>query len=209
VQTPRAWIAFAAVGWALAIFAGGVLLGDALDDETGSKRAPSRASEASTAVLHDGAGRDAAKGEPLRVALRDVRGELAIGQGGGRSTGEPGPSGPAAGGAEAAVLASRAGAARAGAVPAGSPAVPGTVRRQPAGGRRTHAPRGQRRGQRRRGRPPSPPAAPVAPFKPPPAPADDGPHGNGKAKGHFKSKGKGKEHGRDGKHGRGHGHGHD
>ncbi|HEX2232824.1 MAG TPA: hypothetical protein VHG69_05620, partial [Thermoleophilaceae bacterium] len=127
MNSQRAWIVTAAVGWALAIFAGGVLLGMELgDDETGSESASSNESGGSAgtrpqdAVVDDAVVGDPARGAPLRVSLRDVRGELAIGPEGSGSGRDSGRSRPGGGGPGGAVIVSRSGASggRSGDVPA-------------------------------------------------------------------------------------------
>jgi hypothetical protein len=185
VETRKAWIVAAASGWALAIFAGGVLVGGALDDDD-SKRVAPEAQDAreETRGAQRSPARDGepATGGPVRVSLSEVRGELVVGQrgrrggrgsrrGGGGSREAGGGSQrarPAGGGAPAGILAGRRGTAAIGVRPVAAP--PPAVRRAPARPRRRGSRRVRRRAHRapRRGRPPAPPAAPLAPALPPP-----------------------------------------
>ena len=84
MNSPRAWIVAAAVGWALAIFAGGILVGTQLDgDDPAPRQSTGQAGDDTPALEREAAREsDPARGAPLRVALRDVRGELAIGPAG-------------------------------------------------------------------------------------------------------------------------------
>jgi hypothetical protein len=185
VDSPRAWIVVAAVGWALAIFAGGILVGTQLDsdDPATSRQSAGQGSGAVVAVQRDTAREpDPAHGAPLRVALRDVRGELAIGPTG--SGGEkPRRAGPG-GGVSGARLVSGRSQGGGGGARASSPAVSPAPSPPPRAQRRAQRRRGHRGGQQRRthrrSRPPAPPAAPLAPFvAPPPQPDRHRGHGRG------------------------------
>jgi hypothetical protein len=203
VESSRAWIVAAAAGWALAIFAVGVLVGGAIDEDpaTSPSRSPA-VGGSSGAERETSQAVDSARAAPLRVALRDVKGELAIGAAARRGAHESRRASPAGGLAGGRALARQPGDGSPGAGPASSPApvsypAPPSARgHAPAGGRRVQrrganrrgdGHRGHRRRARRRGRSPAPPAAPVAPFLPPPVDPD-----RGREDGH-----------------RGHGHGHD
>jgi hypothetical protein len=205
VNSQRAWIVTAAVGWALAIFAGGVLLGMEIgDDDVSPASRSSQVAGGATALEREAArADDPARGEPLRVSLRDVRGELAIGPAGSGGAREAGGSRPARDGTGGAVLARRGAGAGRGAAPGGAQAAPRPVGRSPRSGRPVRRRAGRRFGQRRRGRrrrahrrSPAPPVVPVAPFVP--APPDDDDEDDDDHRGH------GHGHDDDGHHGRGH-----
>jgi hypothetical protein len=187
VQTRNAWIAAAASGWALAIFAGGVLVGGALDDDPRPSRPgpPEAREEAARGAAREQAQTgDLAGGGPVRVALREVRGELAIGPRGRRGGGRPNRGGPARGGTGA-ILARRPGRSRVGARRASSAVTPPAANRAPASRGRP----GVRR--RVRARPPRiapPPVVPLAHPGPPPQRGHGRPkkprtHGNGQGRG--------------------------
>jgi hypothetical protein len=188
LKTQRQWIAAAAAGWALALFAIGVLVGVAIDVDS-----PERDSRPQAAAGPGGAVRDVsrpadpARGGPVRVALHEVRGELATGRRGG--AGRSGPSGGGGNATAGDVFVGRSGRPRVGSTASVSSSAPAAGRRASAAPRR---PGPRRRQTRRRPRTPAPPAAPAAPLPPPPTGGGGGHHqgkGKGKGKGHQHSNG--------------------